>query len=151
MKIRNLFLLLIFLILSHCGYSTIYSNLENNKFYFELGDIKGDEDMNNLLILSIEKLNDNSVDKKFNLNAKTIYEKNIISKNKAGEPTNYLVVTEIEFEITNLNNKKISFKDQTNIENINNKYELANYESSIKENFINSKVRDLILRLSINE
>ena len=151
MKNKNLFLILIFLIFSHCDYSPIYSNVENDRFYFELIDVQGDNEMNNLLNLNIKKTNKKSANTKFNLNAKTFYEKKIISKNKAGEPTSYLVVTGIEFEIINLNNKKISFKDRTNIENINDKFELTNYESSIKENFISSKVRDLILRLSISE
>ncbi len=131
--------------------SPIYSNVENDRFYFELIDVQGDNEMNNLLNLNIKKTNKKSANTKFNLNAKTFYEKKIISKNKAGEPTSYLVVTGIEFEIINLNNKKISFKNRTNIENINDKFELTNYESSIKENFISSKVRDLILRLSISE
>ena len=90
-------------------------------------------------------------DNEINLKISTFYEKNILSKNKKGEATKFLIKKTINFEVTNPEYKKnYSFNNETTINNINDKFELNNYENSIIENFISSKIEEFVLKLSQN-
>ena len=49
--------------------------------------------MNNIVSSQIQKYSNSSSNKIFNLNVTTTYEKNVLTKNKKGEVTNYLIKT----------------------------------------------------------
>ena len=104
--------------------------------------------MNNLVDNNIKKYSNNLSVNTINLKVSTTYKKNILSKNKAGEATSYLIVTGIEFQVLDFDKQnKFSFQDETKLTNISNKFELRNYENTIKNNFISSAIEKLILRI----
>ena len=108
--------------------------------------------MNNLVNINIKKYSNKISTNSINLKIDTNYKKNIISKNKAGEATSYLIVTGITFQVIDLEKPNIfTFKDETKLSNINNKFELRNYENSIKNNFISSAIEKLILKIPKNK
>jgi len=148
MKIKNLILIAIFLLQS-CGYSPIYSNIKKIDFNLNLTEILGDNEMNNIVATKIKKYSKNISKKTYDVKVITNYQKVILSKNKKGEVTNYLIKKEVIFEIINPEIKnKFIFNDEIQAKNIDNQFEFKKYENSIKNNFIDSKVEEFIYKLS---
>ena len=106
--------------------------------------------MNNIFNIQIKRFSNDTSNNKRDLKIFTFYEKSILSKNKKGEATKFLIKKTISFEVTILNKKNYSFSNETTINNINDKFELNNYENSIIENFISSKIEEFVLKLSQN-
>ncbi len=148
MKIKNLILIIIFLLQS-CGYSPIYSNVKKIDFNLNVVEILGDNEMNNIVATKIKKYSKNLSEKTYDIKVINNYQKVILSKNKKGEVTNYLIKKEIIFEIINPEIKnKFVFNDEIQAKNIDNQFEFKKYENSIKNNFIDSKVNEFIYKLS---
>ena len=151
MKKKIFLFTMLFFFLQHCGYSPIYSNVDNFKFNFNIIEIKGNEDMNNLVSSQIKKYSNNSEAETYDLKIQTQYQKDILTKNKKGEATNFIIKTKIQFKIVNTNKDQVfSFEEEIKSTAIDNQYELKKYENSIQNNFIKSKLDELILNLSIN-
>tara|TARA_Y100001935_G_C17175026_1_gene442184 strand:- start:369 stop:827 length:459 start_codon:yes stop_codon:yes gene_type:complete len=149
MKKKSLIIVIIFFFLQNCGYTPIFSDNKEKKFTLNVIEIEGDDEMNNILSTSLKRYSNKSSEKIYNLKISTDYKKNTLSKNKKGEITNYLIVSKITFEIlNNKNNKTYNFEEETKTANITNQFELKKYEKSIKTNFINLKIEELILSLS---
>ena len=60
MKKQIFLFTMLFFFLQHCGYSPIYSNIDNFKFNFNVIEIQGNEDMNNLVSSQIKHYSNNS-------------------------------------------------------------------------------------------
>ena len=152
MKKQIFLFTMLFFFLQHCGYSPIYSNIDNFKFNFNVIEIQGNEDMNNLILSQIKKYSNNSEAKTYDLKIQTQYQKDILTKNKKGETTNFIIKNRIEFKIVNTNKDQIFlFEEEIKSTAIDNQYELKKYENSIQNNFVKSKLDELILNLSINK
>ena len=151
MKKQIFIFTILFFFLQHCGYSPIYSNVDNIKFNFNVIEIQGDQNMNNIVSSQIQKYSNNSEAKTYDLKIRTQYQKEILTKNKKGEATNFIIKTKIQFKIVNTNKDQVfSFEEEIKSTAIDNQYELKKYENSIQNNFIKSKLDELILNLSIN-
>tara|TARA_B100000676_G_C17613573_1_gene598066 strand:- start:148 stop:600 length:453 start_codon:yes stop_codon:yes gene_type:complete len=149
MKQKLLIIITIFFFLQNCGYTPIYSDNQDKKISINIIEIGGNDDMNNIVSRSLKRYSNNSSEKIYDLKISTDFKKIALSKNKKGEITNYLIISKISFEILNDENSRVyNFEDETKIENINNQFELKKYEKSIKTNFINLKIEELILRIS---
>ena len=151
MKKKFLLLLIFFFVLQNCGYTPIYSEFKNQKFKFEIVSIEGNEGMKNLTNIQIKNFSNQQSNNLLSLKIKTDYQKIILSKDKSGKATNFLLRKKIEFETLNLeNNKKHSFSEETKTTNMDDKFEMKNYENSIKSNFISSSIKDFILKISLD-
>ena len=152
MKKQIFLFTMLFFFLQHCGYSPIYSNVDNIKFNFNVIEIQGSENMNNLILSQIKKYSNNSEAKTYDLKIQTQYQRDILTKNKKGEATNFIIKNRIEFKIVNTNKDQIFlFEEEIKSTAIDNQYELKKYENSIQNNFVKSKLDELILNLSINK
>ncbi|WP_440915210.1 hypothetical protein [Candidatus Pelagibacter sp.] len=149
MKKKIFISLVLFFFLNQCEYKPIYSEINKINLKLNIIDIQGDDEMNNLVKANLEKYSNLSSNKEFNLEIKTSHSKVGIVKNKKGETTSFLITNQINFHVINNKiNKKYSFSDKIRTSNNNNKFELKKYEKSIKNNFINSKINELIIKLS---
>ena len=149
MKQKSLIIIIICLFLQNCGFAPIYSDNKEKKISLNLVKIEGDDEMNSIVSTSLKRYSNNSSEKIYNLNITTDYKRNVLSKNKKGEITNYLLISKITFEVLNNENAEIyNFEDETKSANISNQFEFKQYEKAIKKNFINLKIDELILRLS---
>ena len=150
MKKKFILILIAFFTLSSCGYTPIYSGADTQTFKFNILKIEGDEEMNNMVNLKLKEVTNKNSLNTLDLNINTDYTRNILSKNKEGKATSYSLKTHIEFEIiTNAERKKYIFAEEIKTENMNNEFELKEYEKAIKNNFIDSKIFELISQLSI--
>ena len=149
MKQKSFIIIIICLFLQNCGFAPIYSDNKEKKISLNLVKIEGDDEMNSIVSTSLKRYSNNSSEKIYNLNITTDYKRNVLSKNKKGEITNYLLISKITFEVLNNENAEIyNFEDETKSANISNQFEFKQYEKAIKKNFINLKIDELILRLS---
>ena len=152
MRKKFLLFFIFFFILQNCGYTPIYSEFKNQKFKFEIVSIDGNERMNNLTNVQIKNFSNQLSDNLLKLKIKTDYQKIILSKNKSGKATNFLLRKKIEFETLNLEkNQKLSFSEDSKTTNMDDKFEMKTYEDSIKTNFISSSIKNFILKISINQ
>ena len=150
MKKKFILIFLVIFSLSSCGYSPIYYNSDIKNFKFNILKLIGDEEMNNIINLEFEKISDENAKNTLDLNINTEYVRSILSKNKEGKATSYSLNNLIKFEV--INNKKSQmfiFNEEIKTENMNNEFELREYEKTLKNNFIKSKIKELILELSI--
>ena len=148
--VKKIFIILfLFIFLQHCEYKPVYSNIDNLDFNLNIIGIDGDKEMNDLVIANTEKYSNLSSGKIFNIKIKTNYTKEPLVRNKKGEITTFLLNNEIIFEILNDEvNEVYIFTEKLKTKNNNDKFEFKKYEKSIKNNFINSKINELILKLS---
>ena len=145
---KKLIIFLLFLIISHCGFSPIY-NIENKSDYKILVTEKsGEEFINNIISQEISKISNDNGEKIYYIKLNTIYEKSIISKNTKGSPSEYQLKAITNFKIkSNNEEKEVTFNEKQNIKNLSDIFEMKNYENTIKTNFAISIVRNLNLQL----
>ena len=152
MNKKTIFVILLFFLLQNCGYSPIYKNVKNLDYRLSIVNISGNNDINNLLTTYIQRYSNQSDAKNLNLNIKTEYVRNVLSKNKEGKITNYLIKSRIEFILVDSENiKNFVFEDEIRAANNDNQFEFKKYENTIKSNFVNSAMEQLILKISSTE
>ena len=88
---KSLLIIILFFFLQHCGYTPIYSNIKKIDYKINVKELNGNFEMNNIVSSEIKRYSNSSSNKIFNLKVTTTYEKNVLTKNKKGEVTNYLI------------------------------------------------------------
>ena len=146
---KNIIILSLILFLTNCGFTPLYLN--NNKISFSIEQIEytGDKDLNNFLKINLDRYKSEKKDNKIFLNVETRYEKNILSKDSAGEISSYQLNAEAIFVIESTN-KIIRIAEKKIIGIKDDKFEEARYERSIKQSFAYSISSKLISELIIN-
>jgi len=88
---RSLILLLLFLFLTSCGYTPIYSSKENNRLNISVENYEGDNDVNFKLISKL-RTHKNLNTEEFKIKIKTDYKKTDLSKDITGKTPLYWAV-----------------------------------------------------------
>ena len=146
------FILLIFLftIISQCGFSPIYLNKLNVNFSITSIELEGNNIINNFLKNNLSQYKNDKYDKKFQIKITTNYKKNILSKNKSAETTNYELLFETVFEIRSGNTLKIiNFSEKEIMGNISDDFEEQKNERISMQNFASLASKKLATELSI--
>ena len=141
--------LILFLMLTSCGYKALYSNKNLNLNIIKIEKIK-----KNKLNLTIEKRLNNFSNKqalnKISLKIDAEKEIKVVSKNMQGDPSRYQMIIKLNINIIDDQNKKINknitqdFSYNTN----SNRFTLSQYEKEIEEVLINKIIDELIKDLS---
>ena len=146
---KNFLLILIFLLTS-CGYQPLYSNKNNKEFSFKEIEFLGDKNINRSLVSTIiKKDSQNYLYEKIILkNEKTIIE---TARDSKGVPESYRMT--INFQITIMNKKKIikekNFSKEFLYKNLDNKFDLYEYEIDVQESLIRKITEELIIYLNL--
>ena len=146
---KNILLIFLIFFLSSCGFSPIYLKNTNVNFSIEQVNYTGDRELNNFLKTNLDQYKNKKNNNKIYIEANSVYEKTILIKNKAGEVTNYQLEVEVLFLIKP-SNKKIKFTEKKIMESMDDKFEEARYERSIKQNFASSISNKLSSELIYN-
>jgi len=146
---KNILLIFLIFFLSNCGFSPIYLKNTNVNFSIEQVNYTGDRELNNFLKTNLGQFKNEKSNNKIYIEANSIYEKIILSKNKAGEVTNYQLEVEVLFLIKP-SNKKIKITEKKIMDSMDDKFEEARYERSIKQNFASSISNKLSSELIYN-
>tara|TARA_X000001036_G_scaffold395355_1_gene396274 strand:+ start:9 stop:461 length:453 start_codon:yes stop_codon:yes gene_type:complete len=146
--IKKIYLLLIILILTSCGYTPIYNSSDKSDYKINIIEKSGDRLINNLIVSEIKSISNSQSNTIFNLKVNTVFEKIIISKNAKGTVSDYQLILKSNFVIIKGDNSEtISFVEKQNIKNTSDIFEQKNYENTIKRNFVISLIRKLNLEL----
>ena len=136
----------IFLFLSNCGYTPIYSNQDEN-INIEVLSFNGDNRINYRLIQKLER-NRNANSNIFKIKIITDYKKEGASKDATGKIENFEITATINFEISNKDkNSKFSFSENFVMENFDDEFSELNYENKIKDNIVDTIYQKLIIQL----
>ena len=148
--IKKILIVLIILTTS-CGYQPIYLNKNIKNFEFNKIITEGDNNINKQIINSIG-LKESIYDEKLNtLQIKSSYTIEETSKNSKGQVDTYR--SRISINIIIKKNKEI-VKNKNFVETFlynkkENKFELSNYQSDIKDNLINKILEEIVLFLNM--
>ncbi len=144
---KKIFILCVILIIPHCGFSPLYQSNEIN-YQININQMGGDKIINSKIKSEIERISDKNIQKIFNIEIDTKYEKIIAAKNSKGSITDYLLIATATFIISDNEKKEtIVFQEKQNIKNNSDFVQQRNYENSIKKNFAASFVKKLNLNL----
>ena len=146
---KNIIILFLITFLANCGFTPVYIKNNNTNFSIEQINFTGDRELNNFLKINLNQYKNQKNDNKIYIETNSTYEKIILSKNSAGEVTNYQLEAKVTFSIKPIN-KVIKFTEKKIIDGINDKFEEARYERSIKQSFAVSISNKLSSELSIN-
>jgi predicted nucleic-acid-binding Zn-ribbon protein len=146
---KNIIILFLITFLANCGFTPVYVKNNNTNFSIEQIIFTGDRELNNFLKINLNQYKNQKNNNKIYIETISTYKKIIMSKNNAGEVTNYQLEAEVTFSIKPIN-KVIKFTEKKIIEGMNDKFEEARYERSIKQSFAVSISSKLSSELSIN-
>ena len=147
---KNIIIISLILFLNSCGFTPIYLNKNDVKFSIEEVNFSGDRDLNNFLKINLDQYKDEKIDNKLSIDAKSTYKKIILSKDGTGKVTNYQLEAEVIFLIKSIN-KEITIIEREIIDGMNDKFEEARYERTIKQSFASSITNKLTSELIIDK
>ncbi len=147
---RKFLLIFLFFVYS-CGYQPLYTNKNFNKLTFKEIVIQGDKDINRGIVSSTFIKQDL---KNF------LYEKIIIknnqyivetSKDSKGVPESYRMTINLEIKIIDKANiiKEKEFSEEFSYKNLDNKFDLYEYEIDVRNKLIKKITEKLIIYLNI--
>ena len=147
MKNNFIFLVILFSILSNCGYQPIYSTKNLN---FTIGNIeKENTSLNNKFEKTITALKNKKIDKKIDIKIKSDKKITIKSKDSKGNALVFELKINLKFSSLNLDNKTERLLSQKiTYNNSDDKFKLKQYENELEEILITKIVEDLINYLS---
>ena len=146
---KNILVISLLFFLNSCGFQPIYSKNNNVNFSIEQVDFTGDRELNNFIKTNLYQYKNSDKNNKIFIEAKSEYNKFILTKDGKGEVTNYELNAEIVFLIKPTN-KQIKISEKKIMESNADKFEENKYEKSIKQNFASSITFKLIQELIIN-
>ena len=147
-KKNILFITLIFFLVN-CGFTPIYLMNTDINFSIEKVNYTGDKELNNFLKINLDRYKNKEIDNKIYIQADSVYRKIVLSKDGAGEVTNYQLEAEVIFLIKPLN-KRIIITEKKIMESIDDKFEEAKTERIIKQSFASSISKKLSSEIIAN-
>ena len=146
---KFILLILISGLITHCGFTPIYSNKTNINFSISSIKFEGDKVINNFLKANFSQYQNDKYEKKFSIVSNTTYNKNVLSKNKAAEITNYILTSKTVFEISSNGKviKNLIINEKKIMDNINDNFEEQKNERTHKQNFASSISNKLLSEL----
>ena len=136
LKILKYIFLLIFV--TGCGYSPIYSNLSNNNIGIQIEKVNGDKNINKLIVQKLSRYKNENTEKIYNVKVESSFEKLILTKNTAGNATNFRLNLNVKFIATkNGNSKEFQLFEKFDMKKGDTIFEEEKYENSIKNDMTN--------------
>ena len=148
---KFLIIIISFNLISHCGFTPLYSNKSDVNFSITSIEFKGDKEINNFLKNSLNKFTNNESEKKYKIKINSNYSKNVLSKNKAVETTNFELSANTTFQILSNNKilKEFKISEKKIMDNIDDDFEEQKNEKIAKQNFASSMTNKLVTEISI--
>jgi len=146
---KNIILISLIFFLAHCGYTPIYLQNTDVNFSIEQVNYTGDREINNFFKTNLNQYKNEKVENKIYIEVNSVYEKIILSKDGTGAVTNYQLEAEVIFLIQPLN-KVIKINEKKIMKSMDDQFEEAKYERTIKQGFASSITNKLISKLLVN-
>ena len=140
--------ILLFFILTNCGFSPIYSISDSQKIDINIQSIEGDRLINNQIVSELNRIDDNLSKNKFNININTLYNKSISSKDATGATSTYQLDVVSEIIISSKDSiEKINITEKFIMDKNDNTIDERNYERTIKKTFASLIVKQVLTKL----
>ena len=134
--------ILIITLLYGCGCKPVYSSKD---FLFKINEVKHTNNrINNQIVRSLKSISNNNATTSLNLELRSKKEKNIISKNKNGDPEIFELKIIIDIVIKD---KQKTFLGKQVYNNTENKFELNEYEIQLEKQIITEIIDEIIIFL----
>ena len=148
LKILRYIILLIFI--TSCGYSPIYSNLANKNINIQIEDTNGDKDINQLILQKLSRFQNANTEKVYKVKVESSFEKLILTKNTAGNATNFRLNLNVKFLTTKDGiSKEFLFFEKFDMKKGDTIFEEEKYENNIKNTMTNIIIQRFISQLKI--
>ena len=148
--IKKIFILFIFSLAS-CGYQPLYSKKNSDSFIFKNINSNGNKKINRSIISTMSFKEDNEIYSYEKLSITS--EKNILvtSKDTKGKPASFKMILKVNLEIEDKkdNLRQKLFSKEFTYENIDNKFDLSEYEIDLEKDLINQIVEEIIIYLNL--
>ena len=147
---KFLLILSLLSLLTHCGFTPIHLN-KNNNFSISSISFEGDKRVNNYLKVNLNQFQNNNFDKKFELKINTIYKKDVLAKDKTAKITSYKLTSSSTIKVSSKGKiiKEFKITDTKNMNNIDDKFEEQKKENNIKQNFASTMYRRIVTEISM--
>ena len=144
------FLLFLIIFIQGCGFTPVYVSNENIDFKIESVTFEGDQELNNYINIGLKKyISKDSSNSNYKISSVSKYSKQAQSKDAKGNIQSFKVESSITFKVTRNNQTfDLTYSEQSDLNNLDDTFELKSYENSIKQNFASSMVEKLLLDLS---
>ncbi len=147
---KKIFFILLFL--TSCGYQPIYVNKNLESIEFREINLIGEKDINKKIInsLSVKENKEND-----NLNTLLISSSSLIEetvKNKEGQVKSFKTIVSVNLEIKNIKNnitQRKKFLKEFTYTNKQNKFELVEYQNTVKNDLVDKIISEIILYLNL--
>ncbi len=143
-------ILILFLLLSACGYQPLYNSSDINVKFSKI-NLSGDTKINRKIVSSLGFVETESDD--LNNEISIISSKTIIetSKDDKGQPATYRTNVIVDVTIKSLDKviKSRSFSESFSYKNIENKYDLSVYQKDVENNLIKKITDDIIVFINL--
>ena len=127
-KVKFLQLSLIILLISNCGYTPLYTNVDNINFKINILKMNGVREINNIIKNNLESYSLKNSKKEFNISIESKYFKNIVTKDTTGAATEYKIIIETTYNIENENyNDELRYSESINMQAMSNKLDEKKY------------------------
>lgn len=145
---KNILLLLIVLILTHCGgYKPIFYGKDIN-FYIEEVSNVNDDIISRKIIKKLKPYTIENNKNKINIKLNSSIEERIVSKDSKGDPLVFELKIQSKIELSSTNNKnEFNYTETFSFNNQSNKFELKQYKNNIENNLIDKIFEKLIFDL----
>ena len=152
--IKKFSYILILLLLANCGYQTIYSDKKYTATSINEIELKGDKGVNRKIVSFANLRKKNNGNYSYNLTLNSNKKIESVAKDKAGNTSVYKTTISIKFYLKDPNNQNEIFKEKNFVSsfsynNINNKFDLSQYQRNIEENLINKIEEEIVIFLNL--
>ena len=149
MKNKIILILTIIVLLTSCEYEPIYNNSKIKDIRFEFIEMKGDQQINKLIINNLKRNQKKLNSDIYKIKIKSEFNKIVLAKDKFGSPTDYKLSVTSNFAVEN-EQKKLSLvlNEEFIYKNLQENYDQSNYENTIKKNLaeqISERLRTKLL------
>ena len=148
------FLIIIIFFLNNCGFTPQYSGFKGVDFSLNINKIEGDRELNNAIKSQLNRYNKNNIQniKIIDVNIKSKFSKDILSKDSTGKATKYNLKANFEFTLDKGDDlRTIKMFEEFKIDNIEDNVEENNYIKIIKKDFAEIVSKKLILNINQNK
>ena len=147
---KKIFFILLFFI-SSCGYQPLYQNKDLENFKFIKITLTGDNYINKRVTntISIQENSDAKNEKELFISSSSEIQET--SKNSKGQVESFRIIVAVNLQIVNKINQDIQNKNfikEFTYNNKQNKFELIEYQNSIKDGLIDKIINEIIIYLN---
>ena len=152
--IKKFSYILILLLLANCGYQTIYSDKKYTATSINEIEIEGNKNIGRKIV-SLANLGKNN-NQNYSYNLTLISNKRIesVAKDKSGNISVYKTIIKVELYLKDSNDqgeiiKQKIFSSSFIYNNIQNKFDLSQYQKNIEKNLIDKLAEEITIYLSL--